>query len=168
MKQKREPRATSQRAGRPICPKCLEPLVADEHFCARCGAPLTVQATANPYDQIQAEGYVYREGSRHPDKPIVVAGMWLLWGPCLLALVAVDIYVVVNIRSIIREARQMWSFGEYAIITAIAGACAFGQWVSGVILFRTTRNYLRRDVERRSSEDSAAARGTSGPSRFES
>jgi hypothetical protein len=164
MKRKRKPRATSQRAGRPICPKCLESLVADEHFCARCGVPLTVQATTNPYDQIQAEGYAYREASRHPDKPIVVAGMWLLWGPCLLALVAVDIYVVVNIRSIINEARQMWSIGDYTIVTAVAGACAFGQWVSGVILFRTTRNYLQRDVKRQRSEDSAAAPEPPSPS----
>jgi hypothetical protein len=147
MKRKRKSPAASQQPDQPVCPKCLQPLVRDEHFCPQCGVPLAVQATTNPYDQILAEGYAYREASSHPYKPIIVAGMWLLWGPCFLSLVAVDIYIVANIPAIIREAQQMWGFENYVIALVFAAILAFGSWMSGAILLKTTRNYLRQRDE---------------------
>ncbi len=33
-----------------------------------------------PYESVLAQGYAYKEASHHPNKPIVLLGMWLLLG----------------------------------------------------------------------------------------
>ena len=88
-------------SGQSLCPKCLRPIFRDtDHFCPDCGVPLTVQATTNPTDQILAEGFAYREASNHPDKPIVVIGIWLLWAPQLLGILVIGIAIVMHAGSI--------------------------------------------------------------------
>jgi hypothetical protein len=66
-----------------VCPRCFAQITRLEDFCRKCGVPLTLMATSGPYEQVLARGYAYREGSNRPRKPIVVVGMWIIFGPPL-------------------------------------------------------------------------------------
>src|SRR6478735_8409081 len=68
-----------------VCPKCLLANAATAAFCADCGAPIGMVAAIDPIQQIQAEGFAYRSAVEGPPKLIIVVGMWLLFGPIVLA-----------------------------------------------------------------------------------
>jgi hypothetical protein len=75
----------------PVCLKCFQPNTPDKHFCVHCNAPLTTFATTAPYEHILAGGFAVRTASNAPTKPIILIGMWLLFGPAFLVLVALDL-----------------------------------------------------------------------------
>ena len=92
---------TEENSGQPVCPKCLRPNTADKHFCVHCNAPLTTFATTAPYEHILAGGFAVRTASSALTKPIILIGMWLLFGPGFLVLVALDLYALFNIGHIL-------------------------------------------------------------------
>src|ERR1700722_13210087 len=69
---------------RVICPNCFTPNSEREHFCRKCGTPLTSAAVPDPLGQIYSEGDTYRKAIASPTKPIVLIGMWLIFGPMAL------------------------------------------------------------------------------------
>jgi hypothetical protein len=69
-----------------LCPHCLARNTEDRHFCVQCATPLTAHAAIDPLGRIYATGDTYRKAIASPRKPIVVIGMWLLFGPAALAL----------------------------------------------------------------------------------
>lgn len=102
-----------------VCPGCQHAQEEGPHFCAACGAPLSALATVGPFERIFAQGHAYRRAAAGPTSRIVVAGMWLLLLP------------------------------QFAILliapppAALALLLLFGA-THGVLLYRVTRNYLRR------------------------
>lgn len=143
MKRRRKIRSTSQVRGEPVCLKCLRPVSPGTHFCIQCGAPVTLQATTTPYEQILAAGYAYREASDKPVSLIVLVGMWLLWAPILLFCIGLAVYLFVNVPAIYNEARFFpWELENYLAAFFCVALLTFWTWVSTVLLFKTTKNYL--------------------------
>src|SRR3954470_10095703 len=67
-----------------LCPKCLLANSPGAAFCTDCGAPIGMVATIDPIQHIHAEGFAYRSAVDGPPNRIVLAGMWLLFGPAVL------------------------------------------------------------------------------------
>lgn len=113
-----------------LCTSCGAPNVPSAHFCARCGAPLSSYACMGPFESIFAEGFIYRQAVERPRSLIVVIGMWLLFGTMAVA-------------GAITIAMQA------GIISDLIGAGIAA--VSAIMLWKTTRNYLRRkEIDRKS------------------
>ena len=64
-----------------LCPQCLTGNIPGTHFCRDCGSPLSSHAAFGPFEHLFAEGHIYRRATEQPRKLIVVAGIWLLFGP---------------------------------------------------------------------------------------
>src|SRR5258705_6327948 len=65
---------------RELCRICLEPNVPGATFCKDCGAPLSSYAATGPFESLFTEGHVYRQAAEHPQKLIVLLGMWVIFG----------------------------------------------------------------------------------------
>lgn len=69
-----------------LCPGCLTPIPPHEYFCEKCGLPLTSAATTLPMERIRSTGEMIRRGYDRP-KPIVLIGVWLIFGPPAVILI---------------------------------------------------------------------------------
>ncbi len=109
--------------GNALCTACLEANPPSEHFCRKCGAPLSSYATTAPLEQIYSLGWMYRRSLSQPTRPIVLTGIWLILGPTFL-----------------------WSAfmavlpGEHSWLGTTSGIFMMG--LSGIILYRITKNYI--------------------------
>lgn len=110
-----------------LCPQCLEQNRPGTNFCWNCGAPLSAYAATGPFERLFAEGNAYRRATEQPRRPIVVLGIWLIFG--IGALTGIGIAI--------------GSPGVSSILTGTAMA-AF----SGFIIAKTTRNYRRGQTGR--------------------
>jgi hypothetical protein len=125
-----------------ICLRCGRPAQPGRHFCIACTAPLTAHAVCDPFDVIKTEGFVYREASQRPEKPIVVVGMVVLFGPTFLAaLLGATIlpFLVLFERP---GADFMPKVGTILLALVICGGWAA---ISGTLLYRTITNYFYPD-----------------------
>lgn len=68
----------------PLCTSCLAPNDARANFCSKCGAPLTAYAAIGPFESLFAQGYAVRQAAERPRRPIVLLGIWLVFGPAAL------------------------------------------------------------------------------------
>ena len=122
----------------PVCPHCMADIDPLTNFCPKCGAPISSHATMLPFEGIFAQGWAYRNAVSQPGRPIVVLGMWLIFGP--VALIALGAYAGLFMRM---------ERGP----TTVPGALA---WLLGLalialyiaILVRVTRGYLARRSDR--------------------
>lgn len=110
---------------RELCRACLAPNPPGATFCRDCGAPLSSYAATGPFESLFAEGHVYRSAVERPHKLIVLLGVWVIFG--LLAAGGLMLLLL---------AREGRSFIAFLI-------AAFMLLASVVILWRTTRNFLR-------------------------
>jgi hypothetical protein len=113
-----------------LCPQCLEQNRPGTNFCRNCGAPLSAYAATGPFERLFAEGNAYRQATEQPHRPIVVVGIWLIFG----------------IGALTGIGMAIGNPGVSSVVTGTAMA-AF----SGFIIAKTTRNYLRRQAERASN-----------------
>ena len=111
-------------AEKELCRGCLAPNEPEAPFCKACGAPLSSYASTAPFESVFAEGHVYRSAVERPHKPIVLLGIWVLFG-CLGLTGALFIYL---------------GFASEGLYSALMGLFMVG--VSCAIIFRTTRNYF--------------------------
>lgn len=109
-----------------LCIGCMSPNEPSVNFCAKCGAPLTSYAATAPFESLFAEGHVYRQAVQHPSKFIVVCGVWFIFGSVGAG---TCVFTFLNLN---------YGFG---MDTAIA---VFLAVVSVVIIWKCTRNYLRK------------------------
>lgn len=65
--------------GMPLCPSCLAPTEALQHFCAECGSPLTSHAEIDPIGRIYSMGDTFRKAAASPQRRIVLIGMWCIF-----------------------------------------------------------------------------------------
>jgi hypothetical protein len=93
-----------------------------------------------PYESIFAQGFIWREGAANPRNLIILIGMWLLFFPSFVMLLMMFIGQMVASSGIawqpdpIHEVLvSLWSLGVAGGSTA----------VFGLLLYKTTRNYLR-------------------------
>jgi len=111
-----------------LCVSCMFPNDPDDHFCAKCGAPMTSYAAIGPFESLFAEGYVYRQAVERPRKFIVVLGMWLIFGT--VAIVSTVLLFV---------DRGMDLQDDLVFLS-----CAFSLPISLVLIWKTTQSYLNR------------------------
>ena len=114
-----------------LCPSCGKLCSADAQFCPSCRSPITSYASTGPYESIFAEGAAYRSAFNSPSKPIVVIGVWLLFGPAAFSAPIILFDCLPRISE----------FEVSDICLIILGAVySLG---GGYILYQTTKNYLK-------------------------
>ena len=57
---------TSRTVAQVRCPQCARPASPLQDFCAQCNAPLSMMASAGPYETVLTQGFVYREATTEP------------------------------------------------------------------------------------------------------
>lgn len=124
--------------GKKLCPGCLAPNDPAANFCAKCGAPLTPYAAIGPFENIQAQGYIYRRAAERPGSIIVVIGIWAIFGMMFLAGLA---FVIVS-----HQSSHKVNFGT-AIIAASLTV------ISPIMIWKTTRNYFGSKKSDTKSDD---------------
>jgi hypothetical protein len=127
---------SSEMEARPVlCPHCMQANTEGADFCVKCGTPLTAHAEIDPMGRIFAQGDTFRKAVAGSPKLIVVVGMWLIFGMGLLELV---LAIPLN-----PESRGVPGAKELVMLVMWWGILLATGIVSGLILFRTTRNYFR-------------------------
>lgn len=137
MSKKPRSRSAERARQRLVCPKCMGPITGRESSCAQCRASLGI---LGPYEQVLAVGSAYQTASSSPQKPIVVIGMWVIFGPPLLACCVGILFGLANMPELMKSMRDSTDgarllFGA-AFVVGFAAICAR-------ILYKTTTNYHR-------------------------
>jgi hypothetical protein len=113
-----------------LCQSCLTPNEPFKDFCRRCGSPIGAIATLDPIQSIETQGFLFRKALEGRPRPIVLAGIWLIFFPVLIGSLYAATYLLLN-RS---------GFGDFFFFWAFVGLA----FVSLIVLYRITRNYLTR------------------------
>ncbi len=116
-------------APKPLCPQCMNINETSDHFCRKCGAPISSYATIDPIGRIWAEGYFYRQAVWHPRSAIVVIGIWMIFLPTILF----SLMLVLSSAEFADRA--------YGIIAKLLELALVG--LQFTILWMITRNYWR-------------------------
>jgi len=111
-----------------ICPSCLTPNASFASFCDNCGAPIGTTATLDPIQSINTQGFLFRKALEGRPKPIVLAGLWLIFFPALLGSLYAATHLILN----------RTRFADFFFFWVFVGVA----YVAFVILYRVTRNYL--------------------------
>lgn len=120
-----------------LCPGCMEINEPRAHFCTGCGAPLSSYAATAPFERIMAEGHAYRSAVENPRSPVILAGIWMIFGTMALGSAAL-------------------LFSKVSTDLMQTGVGIFMLFVSVIMLWRTTAGYL---VVRRRHAAAAAGAG---------
>ena len=107
-----------------LCPHCAATNLPRADFCARCGAPLSVIASTDPFRATLSEGFLYRQAVHGRPSRIVVLGVWLIFLPGVASLPVAWGNGVADRDALLRQA--VWSL------------------LSAVIPVLATMNYLRK------------------------
>jgi hypothetical protein len=83
-----------------VCPNCGDAFDARADFCGGCGAPIGRFTTLDPLKAIDAQGWLFRKSARARIGPLVLIGMWTLFGVPLLGLALTGIARPAQIRTI--------------------------------------------------------------------
>ena len=113
-----------------VCTACGKPQTERGHLCEHCGAPLTPFAQTDWMLGVQSRGFAAHKATTEPRKLIVVIGTWLWMLPIL----------TLGIFALCGSAYGLLH-GEvgFGLIMGPVGLVFI--WISGTILFRTTRSY---------------------------
>ena len=133
-----------------LCLTCGKPVPTDRDVCPACGAPYSLHATTQPIGTAYSEGFAARRAMADPKKPIVVIGTWMIFGPAFLAMTGMLISGFFASVKDFHNGRLLRSGNWFMDLVLIFAGTAFlggGSWVSGTILYRTTRNYLRQKAQ---------------------
>jgi hypothetical protein len=108
--------------------------VPGTHFCRDCGSPLSSHAAFGPFEHLFAEGHIYRRATEQPQKLIVVAGIWLIFGPMALSSAFLSF----------SEWQQGSRFGPGLMVLLLP--------ISLILIIKSTANYIaRKRIKRKSN-----------------
>jgi hypothetical protein len=127
-----------------ICPSCLTPNSANQHFCQKCGTPLTSHAEIDPMGQIFAQGDVFRKAIDNPRRPIVIVGMWLICGPNAIFLTSLTVWTLT--RPFVERFKGIQDVLTFLFSLAASGC---GALIFDLMLYRLTRNFIWRRKQRK-------------------
>ena len=111
-----------------LCPSCLADNLPTFDFCDNCGCPIGRFVNLDPLKRIYSQGWLYRRSASGRIPPIVLLGIWLIFGSDLL----MSALFLAPIRSSEGVARDLWVWSTLPFAVLYAA-----------ILYRVTRNYLR-------------------------
>ena len=120
-----EPQVPQHEEETELCVQCVSPNRPGTNFCRSCGAPLSSYAATGPFESMLAEGNLYRRATEHPQRLIVVLGIWA-------------IFTVSAWTGILMAVGGNGPFG------IVLGGCLAA--VSIFIIAKTTRNYRKRSM----------------------
>ncbi len=126
----------------PICPRCFKVMHGRGLFCMNCGSKYS---NLDPYGHVATLGDVYREASSRPRNLITVIAMWIWLGPLAIIFTALFGYGIANPQEIAKSFRSGNQAIAMVLFVGLFGsltACAV------VLLYRTTRNYLKLNDRR--------------------
>jgi len=86
---------------------------------------MTSYASTGPFEHLFAEGYVYRQAVGRPRRPIVIIGVWMIFGP----MAAIGAFLLATSR-------------QGGISDILLGASIL--IISILVIWRATRQYLVR------------------------
>ena len=118
---------------RAVCHHCMALNTPMDHFCRKCGTPLTAHAELDPMGSVYARGDTFRKATARPTRPATVIGMWLIFGVQLPLLVFWFLRVA-------RDGEAPWSATRF--LASLVSLGLIGLYVA--ILAKVTRNYRRR------------------------
>ena len=108
------------------CPSCLTANNTSADFCSECGHPIGNFVNLDPVDQIQSQGYLFREATNNPRSLIIIVGLWLYFG---IAIVGVSLFLFFSNQDL-----------PFFLNFFLIGIALLG----GFILHKATKNYLNR------------------------
>jgi len=139
-----------------LCPNCMGEVPPGDHFCKACMTPMDSFAATDPVRSIHAEFNIFNKASRNAPKPIVLIGMWLIWGPSVAAITIVLCYGAYSFLftgTVTENFRSLGLGGVLGMLFFVA-AMGFLLTVGVKYLYCTTRNYIHRSQVRDDEEDS--------------
>lgn len=131
-----------------MCLSCGNENPANTHFCDRCDAPLTTSAVTDPFLSIRARGFAVRQAVNKPQRPIVVIGIWLWFGPVL----------ILSLYGLGAVTYGLYYHGFNAGGLYFGVMFVFGLLLSSAILFRTSHHLFNRRSSAMSSGITAGDR----------
>ena len=116
------------RARSVVCPHCAGSNPPRAAMCRHCMGPLTSMVNTDPMGSILTRGDVFSKAAGQPTKPIVLIGMWLIfgWPLALLGLMLV--------MALLGDLKAGLGGFMCLLVPSV---------FSVIVLRRTTRNYLR-------------------------
>jgi hypothetical protein len=81
----------------------------------------------DPIQSINTQGFLFRKALEGPPKPIVLAGLWLMFFPALLGSIYAAVRLILNGSG----------FADFCLFWVCVGFA----YAAFVILYRVTRNY---------------------------
>ncbi len=112
-----------------LCVRCMAPNDPTVNFCAECGSPLSSYASTGPFEHLLAEGSVYRQAAEHPQKLVVVIGVWLMFG----------IFALTGLAFLIKGMKGSLTETFFGVVIGLPMVV-----VAVVMIRKTTRNYGAR------------------------
>ncbi len=114
-----------------MCTSCGGIQERDEHFCEKCGAPITQHAHSDYILGIHSRGFALHKATHDPRKFIVVLGTWLWVGPSLV------LCLMLFFSGLVVLFQEPGMGGRIMVAAGAAGI-----WLFGTILYRTTSAWL--------------------------
>jgi len=108
------------------CPNCLALNSPRADFCRECDCPIGELVNLDPLKRIWSQGWIYRKAAFGSTSRFILCGIWLLFGTA-----------IIMVPGLI-----LWEVEQYGLYEWIFAVCFF--MVYAVILFRVTRNYIRK------------------------
>ena len=108
--------------------------------CRHCMGPFMAMRNSDPMGSIWARGDAFAKAASTPRKPIVVVGVWMLFGPLALGCL---VMCGIGIGEMIAKEDLR---GLIVMPVPVGGLALFG-----TILYRTTNNFFK---QREASEES--------------
>ena len=152
-------RQRSKIQGLPLCPNCLSENQPEAHFCVKCQSPLSSHAAIDPLGRIQATGDTYRKAIKQPSSPVVLIGMWLLFGWTIILFSLLGINLIMHIFGLGEE--YFYSIDVYSspsgpeenftLVLQLIRITAF-QILYLAVLLKYTGSYIRKRRKVNSSE----------------
>ena len=120
-----------------VCPSCLQRNDEYADYCSKCGAPISPTVNFDPFKRIASQGWLFRTAASDSRRMITVIGIWLLFLPYIVTL------VVLATTLDLGEKNHFLILAFLLILSVIPG----------IIIFRTTLNYIRNRARIREYED---------------
>jgi hypothetical protein len=128
----------SENTERVLCPSCMSENLPTVDFCEKCGCPIGQFVNLDPLKRIYSQGWLYRRSASGRIPPIVLLGMWLIFGIGLATSVLTMVHI--GFSDAVYSDQLVWFNLPFVLLCA-------------AILYRVTKNYLRCRGSDRTNED---------------
>ena len=120
-----------------VCPSCMQQNDEYADYCCKCSAPISPTVNFDPFKRIASQGWLYRTAASDSRRKITVIGIWLIFVP----------YIIVILSFLFSaDPKEKYYFPILAFLLVL---CV----IPGIIIFRTTLNYLRNRARIKEEED---------------